>query len=281
MLLKDKVNTFTARFKEGEESKFLKGTDLFKIIDFERPGNMDAIILAKVNNMVLDLYQTINKDCIIDWLTPDTDEGKRSNQQTICMVLIRAARELFPEEKLLIDHSLGQGLYCELKNEHRLKRRSVKKLKKRMDELILLDEPIKSINMLREKALDILEGNHEPRAWLAGNLAISRITLYKYGDIIDYLGYPLHHTTKHLTPFHLKYWPPGFILHIPEASEIHPKMPEFKQKKLFQVFHEYGKWERIYGIEKAADINEAVQTKKIYELINIAEGLHEKKFASI
>lgn len=281
MKLKTPGSTFTAQFKNGKKSTFLKGISLLEIMDYERPENPDTIILARVNNIVLDLKQKIQDDCIIEWLTLDSYECKRSNQQTICLVLIRAVHELFPGQELLIDHSLGKGLYCELKDGFKLSRRKTRKIEKRMHELIAMDDPIDSLNVLRDKALDILEARHEKRTWLAGNELISSLTLYRYGDTIDYLGYPLHVTTHHLSHFHLEYWAPGFILNIPDDEEIHPCPPEIKQKKLFQVFHEYGRWERIYGIEKVADINEAIQDKSVYDLIKIAEGLHEKKFASI
>jgi len=281
MKLKPSGNTFTARFKSGKKSTFLKGISLLEIMDYERPEHPDTIILARVNNIILDLKQKIQDDCIIEWLTADSSEYKRSNQQTICLVLIRAVNELFPDKELLIDHSLGKGLYCELKNGIKLSRRKTRKIEKRMLELIAADDPIDSLNVRREKALDILEARHEKRAWLAGNELVSTLTLYRYGNTIDYLGYPLHINTRHLSDFNLEHWSPGFILNIPDDEEIHPCPPEIKQKKLFQVFHEYGRWEGIYGIETVANMNEAVQDKSVFDLIKIAEGLHEKKFAAI
>ena len=280
MRLQTKANTFTARYPNGKENVFLKGTTLFEIMEYERLPDMDRILLAKVNNQVRHIRFPVEEDSLIEWLSLDTPETGRANQHTLCLVLIRAVGDLFPSNRLLIDHSLGNGLYCEMKHGVRISRLRLKKLQKRMLELIRKDDPVEIIRLPREKALDQLEQNGENRALVAGNEDEPILTLYQFGDTIDYFGYPLFYHTRLLSDFHMEPWLSGFILRIPEDPERHPAA-NIKQKKLFQVFHEYGHWEHILGIEKTADLNIAVQSRKIFDLIKIAEGLHEKKIANI
>ena len=68
---------------------------------------------------------------------------------------------------------------------------------------------------------------------------------------------------------------------IQPETNINAPIEPVKEMNLFVVFHEYSEWGKILGVKKAADVNEAIQNKKIFPLIKIAEGLHEKKIAQI
>jgi uridine kinase len=281
MILRTKANTFTANFEDGSESIFLKGIDLFEILEYNSPDIKDTVILAKVNNTIVDLRQVMEKNCTIAWLTHNTIEGRRAYQQSLCLILIRALEELYPSKKLYIDHSLGKGLYCEFKGKESLNQRMINKLIKQMQSIIFKNESITPVTLSVKEAIELLQAFEEDTIKHIENTNQSHLTLYKCGDTIDYLGYPLFPFTGFMTVFELRYWPPGMIL-IPPDDSNHHSVPSFIQpKKLFQIFHEYGRWENIIGIVKAEDLNKAISLKSINDLIKIAEGLHEKKIAYI
>lgn len=281
MLIRSKENTVHVTFANGKEGQFIRGTTLLEMLEYNRPENMEDIRLANVNRRPQNLLLPVDQDCIIEWLSETTIEAKRANQQTLCLVLIRAVSELYPNEKLLIDHSLGKGLFCQLKNNKPLRKQMVKKIKKRMLELIEIDTAIIPTTLPRQQALDYMEQKGESPLWLEGNRELCDLTLYQYGTHLEYLGSPLFHTSKLLSQFDLVYWKPGFVLVVPEDGEPLSSAKAIRQSRLFKVFHEYGHWEDILGASKVADINKAVQDGRIYDLVKIAEGLHEKKIASI
>lgn len=281
MGVQTKQNTFQVQFDDGKKSNFLVGTDLIEILEYNSPPDKSSIVLALVNKRTTDLQHKPNKDCTLSWLSIDSIEANRSYQQTLCLILIRAVQELYPEKRLLIDHSLGKGLYCEFRGNNRLNKRMVNCIKKKMEQLIQEDHPIEPMRMPVEKALLKIGKQGEKPIWFLGTKEQNYLILYRCGVTIDYLGYPLFPSTGIIQGFDLKYWSPGMILIPPENSVLN-QIPEFiSQKKLFTVFHEYGQWEKIIGIEKASDINEAIASHTIEDLIKIAEGLHEKKIAFI
>jgi len=280
MILRIRENTFTAQFSGGNESVFLKGTTLLDILKHHRPPEKETVVLAKVNQRLCSLQQSIDEDCTIEWVPTPSLEGTRAYQQTLCLILIRAVLELYPHQKLLIDHSLGKGLFCRLQHKRAISLWTVKKIKKRMMEIIQSNESIQPVTLSREQAAERFRLNGEKDTLLLGNQEQFRFTFYQSGGVLDFFDHPLLSSTNRVQTFDLRPWPPGMILNFIETSS--QNLPPFiKQKKLFRVFHEYGRWESILKIQKAADINEASESGEILDLVKIAEGLHEKKIAHI
>jgi len=281
MLLRTKENTFIAHLSGGKESVFLKGTPLFEILEHERPPNQHKVVLAKVNRRVTSLRQTIENNCRIDWIFKESQEGFRAYRQTLSLVMLDVIKELLPKANVYIDHSLENGFYCEFKEVNSLNARMVKKIKTQMEACIQRDEKIEPKVVTIKEALALLEKQGEKPAWHLGYKDLTHITLYQLGETTEYMTYPLFPSTGHLSAYDLVYWPPGMILRFPDFPNLENVPPMMMQKKLFQVFQEYGRWEQILKIQKVSDLNEAILSKEIYDLIKIAEGLHEKKIASI
>ncbi|MBN1783129.1 nucleoside kinase [bacterium] len=281
MLIRAKENTFKIRFLDGGESSFIKGTPLFEILEFQRREKDKAIVLARVNNLIRSLHESLDENCVLEWIRIQSPEGRRSYQQSLCLVLIRATKELYPDAQLLIDHSLGKGLYCEFQNGLKLSHRKIRFIQERMREIIEANEAMLPQKMPRNKALALMKSNGEDPAWLDGNPELINLNLYQCGPVTDYLGYPLLPFTGRLNVFDLQYYRPGLILRPPDEHDLNVLAPRVRQKKLFQVFHEYGQWQSILGTKMAGEINKAVVSKSIFNTIKIAEGLHEKKFAQI
>ena len=273
--------TIKISFEDGKKLTFPKDITPMEILESTHPSEQKTIVLAKVNNIIYNLYQKIKTDSSISWIHINSIEGTRSYQQTLSLIFIRAVKELYPAIKILIDHSLGNGLFCELKGTKHPNRKMIEKIKIQMQKIITKNEIIKPLIVPHEQAVKYFKdwGEKPPLFTEKGKLA--NLTFYQCGEIIDYINYPLLPSTGYIKSFDLHYWPPGVILSFPEPSNI-DQLPHFvKQKKLFRVFSEYGQWENILGIEKVNHINEAIRSGEIFDLIKIAEGLHEKKIVQI
>ena len=157
MLIRSKENTFTARFTGGEESVFLKGITLIEILEYTRPTDSETIILAKVNNRVCNIREQVDEDCLIEWIHLQSIEGIRSYNATLCLVLIRVIHELYPDNKIRVEQSLANGLFCTFRDGKRIGRRKVKKIKNRMGEIIQNDESIQPVTLLRNQALALFD----------------------------------------------------------------------------------------------------------------------------
>jgi len=281
MLIRTKENTFTVRFSDGSERSYIKGTKIKEILDLTRPPQMETVVLALINQEPRDLGIKLYSDCTLNWVREKTPEAYKSYQSTLSLVLIRAVEELYPQIKLVIDHSIGNGIYCEMKGKKRISRFRVKKIKTRMQEIIERNDPIEPVSLLLKPALESLKKRGEDPEFIAGNMEQSRLVLHRCGSTTTYLGYALFQSTGYIHAFNLISWANGMVLIFPEPDNLET-VPSFPNpRKLFSVFHEFGHWERILQINKSSGINRAVNEGTIGDFIKISEGLHEKRIACI
>jgi len=281
MLIRSKENTFTARFIGSEESVFLKGITLLEILEYIRLPNPETIVLAKLNNRIFNLREAVEEDCFIEWVPLQSREGLQSYQQTLSLVLFRAFHELYPQQKLIIGYTTFNGICVELLGGMRVSRRMLKKLRAQMEEIIQNDEPIEPINLLRNQALVYFKEQDERPPYPLENQDQSKITLYRCGEVEEYLGYPPFHSARYVKTFDILRKRPGFFLRSPESQEIRQFTPVVKQNKLFRVHGEYARWKRTLDIQDVSAVNDTVRNGYALDMVQIAEGLHEKKILRI
>ena len=275
-----KENTFTVVTRDGNAGVFLKRTCLTEVLDFFRLDHPEHIVLARVDDRLRSLNEILDANCRVEWIDRHSPEGQRAYQLTLCLMLLRAVSELLPSEGLLIDHSIGQGLYCELRSGRRPGRRTVRRLREKMAAFVRADTRIEPWLLTRDQFQAECERmNQDARCLTAGGE--STFTLFRSENTAAFLGTPLLPSTGRIQAFGLVHWKGGMILLLPHGDDITILPPFVPYPKLFRVFHEFGDWERILGVSQAADLNRSVATGAHSDLIKIAEGLHEKKVAQI
>ena len=109
----------------------------------------------------------------------------------------------------------------------------------------------------------------------------SRVNLYELDGYRDYFYGYMVPDTSYLTVWELFLYDKGFVLQLPEKNAPE-ELPEFNpQNKLFHVLDESTKLATKLGIENVGDLNDAVASGEINELILVQEALQEKNIADI
>ncbi len=280
MRIQTKENTFQVQTEDGRTGVFLKNTTGGEILEYFRPPHWEEVVLVKVNHRLQSLHEPIEEPCSIQWIYLESPEGIKAYQFTLCIVLVRAVEELFPHERLVIDHSLGKGIFCELKSGRSISRRMIRRIKNQMWEIIRQDDPILPVRFSRKEIELYWNRTGEKGGWFIENAKTMSI-LFRCGGTTDYFAYPLLPSTGRVKGFDLVPWHHGTILWMPDNAPVE-RLPKFiPHPKLFQVFSEFGRWEKILGVSTAVDLNRVVAKGEISDLIKIAEGLHEKKIAHL
>ncbi|MFO7890581.1 MAG: hypothetical protein R6V04_09610 [bacterium] len=281
MKLRIKENTFTASFKDGTKKSFLKQTSPLEIIDIISPPSHQKILLARVNNQIVDLKYKIEEDCFIEWLYKESPQTLSIYRKTLCFIIFKVFNDLFPDQHIVINYTLGSNLYCSLLTGDPIKKKSIKKIKRKVKEIIEKDEDIIPHNLLISKALEEFIIKGEDSSLLLGNREQSYLKFYRLNEYTDFLNSPLFIKTGYINTFDIIYSYPGFIINLPEKIDDKHLSPLTKQKSYFKILRECKHWEEILNIKKAADINQIIDNDKISELINVSETLHEKKIMQI
>jgi len=92
----------------------------------------------------------------LEILDTSTVDGFRIYQRGVLFLLYMALKDLYPEDKLYVHHSIGNGLYCELRNG-KPSHKKLENLKKKMLEYVEKDLPFDKKTISKFRAMKIFE----------------------------------------------------------------------------------------------------------------------------
>lgn len=265
----------------GQELITEKGTKIEELVNGQKGKKDSLIVAALVDNEIKELTFPIESSCTISFVDLTSEDGIRIYQRSLKFLLIKAVHDLFPGKELHIRHSVRRGIFFEIPG-YEVSEEEVKKIEKRMKELVDLDKKlIKVIVSIDDARKIFLKRGREDRYRAIEFRQKDYVSLYILDDIEDYFYGYMVPSCGYLSLFALEADNGGIILVMPK-KENPAKLPDMKlPRKLFNVFSEYGEWIEILGVEDVGKLNDIVDSGRINEFILIQEALHEKKIASI
>lgn len=275
----EKIKVMIQGYGTENVDKSIRLQDLIKKIDKE---NSKKYLGAVINNEVKHLEYRITEDCNIRLLDITDKDGQRIYVRTLCFIYVKACKDIFNNCEVTIEHSLSKGIYSELNKKDKLTANDVKKIIKRMNEIIESDYEIKREEVEINKAKEIFQKqNMNDKVRLLNHVTKSNIHVYSVENLYDtYYGY-LAPSTGYIDKFNLVYYHPGIVLQYP-VKEDKFQIPKFvEHQKLFKIFRESEKWGDILDIGYVGALNDKIKDGEIEEIIRISEALHEKKIAYI
>ena len=85
------------------------------VLDCLRAAGAEAGALAAMRGgQVLALNEPLRESCALTPITMDDEEGRRIYERSLRMMMLLAARRLFPGEQVRIEYSAGQGVFVRL-----------------------------------------------------------------------------------------------------------------------------------------------------------------------
>ena len=284
----DNIRIFCENDRQHYE--FPLGTSLQEMAAVIYPDR--AILAALVDNQLKELRHSIIAPHIVNFIGYDHAEGRRTYIRSLCFVLQKAVRELYPENILVIDYSLPSGLYCEIREkevEHdgRPKVRAISdeeisRISDRMKEIINADMPFSKAKLTMEDALALFEANGQPeKVNLVHSLGRILYSVYYLDGLADTFHGPLVPSTGCLKTFDLVAFSNGFCLQYPLDGNSGKVLPMKRQSRIAAALKEHSDWCAIMGVKSVGALNKVVQNGGIVDLINLSEALHERKYAEI
>lgn len=268
----------------GTYKEFLEGTPLLDIapqFEFDKPYE---ILAAKVNNVAegLRFRGFHNRD--VEFLDYRTYIGRNFYSRSLCFLLYKATRDLFPESRMTIRRPISKGYFCSVyKNDGSfLTEEDVEAIGARMRELVDENIPFKRKELQIEEAIKIFkESGDLDKVKLLETCGEVYITCYSLGDVTDYYYDELVPSTGYLKTFGVKLCHGGILLRIPDRHHPEDLAPLHEEPKTFEVFAETHKWNWIMGLSNVGDVNESILKGNASDLIQISEALQEKKIVQI
>jgi len=272
---------------EGEKKAFLiedtstgiKLEDIACVIEDNYAG---YITLASVNNKLKELTTLVSDDCNIKFLDTNNSDGNRVYSRSLTLVFIMACEELYENCEVSIEHSLSNGLYCEVITDRILNEKDREAIKLKMQEIIDADYKIEKTIVTKKEAINFFnECNMKSKAELLKYKEHDDIKIYKCNNHVDHFYGHMLPSTGYLKIFDILKYEDGFILLGPREGEK-SKVREFiPQPKLSNIYLEMENWSKLMGVDTVLSLNKIIENGTYGELIRIVEALQEKKLGQI
>ena len=266
----------------GAVREFIPGTTLQEAFEAFALDMPYGAVSARVNNKVEGLSFKVYNHKDVEFLDITSASGMRTYVRTLFFVLTKAVDELYAGSKIVIEHPVSKGYFCNLHIGRAVTQADVDAIKQRMQEIVRADMPLYHINSTTDEAVNLFrdEGRSDVVTLLetTGRLYSS---YYRLGDKIDYYYGSLLTSTGKIHLFELQRYHDGLLLRVP--SRDNPDILEelVRQDKMRGIFSEHHHWQKILGVSTVGEFNTACRRGHTNDLINVAEALQEKRIAGI
>ena len=170
------------------------------VIDLAR-----AATCAKVDGEVKDLRTVLDKDCELEILTFDSEEGKGAFNHTASHIMAQAVKRLYPETRLAIGPSIANGFYYDLDRETPFTTEDLEKIEAEMKKIVKEDLKLERFTRSRDEAVAYFKEKEEPyKVELVEDLPEgAEISFYSQGEFTDLCAGPHLMSTKAVKAFKL------------------------------------------------------------------------------
>lgn len=177
--------------KDGSHKEYEKAMTVLEIASDISEGLARMATAGEINGEVVDLRTVVEKDCELNILTFQDENGKAAYRHTASHVLAEAVKRLYPEAKLAIGPSIDTGFYYDFDCES-FDRAALDKIEAEMKKIIKEGAKIERFTLPREEAIQFMKEKNEPyKVELIEDLPEdAEISFYRQGEFVDLCAGP-------------------------------------------------------------------------------------------
>ncbi|MDE6017850.1 MAG: nucleoside kinase [Muribaculaceae bacterium] len=246
-------------------------------------------ICCRVNNKTEDLRFPIYSPKQVEYLSAQTETGRRVYIRALCFMLYKAVSEIFPEGQLRIEHSIFRGYFCRIFAQCgdrsvpvAVSQQQIRSLYSRMKQLADADLEFERHERLTTDILPMLRRQHLfSKVLLFETTSQLYTTYYTLDGLADSYYGALPPSTGYATVFALHQYSDGFILMGPDPQDPDRQLAPERQTKMFKAFTDYMHFNEVIKVRNVGELNMSVRERKVRDLINVAEAMHERQIGHI
>ena len=134
------------------------GTTVADIAKSIGMGLYKAATSAKLDGELVDLRTPVEKDCKLEILTFEDEEGKHAFWHTTAHIMAQAVQRLFPGTKFGIGPALEDGFYYDMKGERPFSTEDFAAIEAEMKKIVKADIPVEKRLITLEEGREIFAG---------------------------------------------------------------------------------------------------------------------------
>jgi len=237
---------------------------------------------VRVGGETVSLIDQAQEGAEASLITYESTEGRLIYERSLRFVFLLAVKQLFPEHRVRLEHSLGNGVYAVINGETALTPQMVHKIEDRMREIVRADLPFVRNTVTRRQAIAHFEATGQfDKVDLLKYRPYESFQLYSLDGMLEYFYGVMAPSTGCLGVFALRFHLPGVVLQLPDPTQPDQTAPFYDVPKLMKTFAQSARWNEILDCSNAADLNRMVENRQLREFIRVNEALHEKSIAAI
>ena len=169
------------------------------------PGLAKAAVVGKIDGVLVDCSQRIEKDSSVEILTAKDPEGLEAIRHSCAHLLAHALKQLYPEVQLAIGPTIENGFYYDIHLKRSLNEEDLVSIEARMKLLIKKEYQVIREVVDRKKAISTFKSRKEPyKLEIISDIPEKEIiALYHHEEYIDMCRGPHITNTRHLSAFKL------------------------------------------------------------------------------
>lgn len=190
--------------KDGSWKEYDSAKSVIEVAADISEGLARMACAGEVDGEVVDLRTTLDKDCTLNILTANDEEGLRVLRHTASHVMAEAVKRLFPNAKLAIGPAIDNGFYYDFEADP-FSREDLDNIEKEMKKIIKEGHALNRFTLPRAEAIKFMEEKDEPfKVELIQDLPEdAEISFFEQGDFTDLCAGPHLMNTKGIKAYKL------------------------------------------------------------------------------
>ena len=190
--------------KDGSWKEYDSAKSVIEVAADISEGLARMACAGEVDGEVVDLRTTLDKDCTLNILTANDEEGLRVLRHTASHVMAEAVKRLFPNAKLAIGPAIDNGFYYDFEADP-FSREDLDNIEKEMKKIIKEGHALNRFTLPRAEAIKFMEEKGEPyKVELIQDLPEdAEISFFEQGDFTDLCAGPHLMNTKGIKAYKL------------------------------------------------------------------------------
>ncbi len=170
---------------KDQQKQFPKGISCMEIAESISPDLARMALAAKVDDNVVDLYTTLDRDCTVQILTFRDEEGKKVYRHTTSHILAQAVKRIYPTAKIAIGPAIQNGFYYDFDFKSPITKDALKNIEAEMKKIIKSSLKLERLVVSRKEAMAIMKDEPYKLELIADLPKDAEITLYRQGEFTD------------------------------------------------------------------------------------------------
>ena len=178
--------------KDGSKREVQEGISVIDLAKEISEGLARVATAGRVDGKVVDLRHNLNKDCNVEILTFDDEDGKKAYWHTTSHIMAQAIKRLYKDVKLAIGPAIDGGFYYDFDTEYRFSEADFEKIEAEMKKIIKEDLPIERFELQRSEAIKLMkDAGEDYKVELIEDLPEDEVlSFYKQGEFTDLCAGP-------------------------------------------------------------------------------------------